>query len=145
MASFTSDSLILVTGANVHVAQHVVDQALRHPARPRIRATVRSAASVDVIKSYWAEYVNEGRLEVVRVPDITADGAFDDAVKGSPSKLSLAIPISDLKATHEGVTHIAYDVSFTNRRPASDDDPHRFTGTLRHPSSSTRRTSRTIC
>ncbi|EIN04661.1 aldehyde reductase II [Punctularia strigosozonata HHB-11173 SS5] len=93
MASFASDSLILVTGANGHVAQHVVDQALHHPARPRVRATVRSAASVDALKSYWAEYVDEGRLEVVRVPDITANGAFDDAVKGVTHIAHIASPI----------------------------------------------------
>jgi uncharacterized protein YbjT (DUF2867 family) len=82
MASFTAESLILVTGANGHVAQHVVDQALRHPAKPRVRATVRSSSSAESLKVHWESYVKEGRLDVVIVPDITTDGAFDQAIQG---------------------------------------------------------------
>lgn len=89
MSAFTSSSLVLVTGANGHVAQHVVDQLLAHPAQPRVRATVRSASASNSLKTYWASQTKEGRLEVLVVPDIVGDGAFDEAVHGMSLYLTL--------------------------------------------------------
>lgn len=50
-----SPDLVLVTGANGHVAQHIVDQALDDPNGPRVRGTVRSAATRDSILQHYRQ------------------------------------------------------------------------------------------
>jgi NADPH-dependent methylglyoxal reductase len=81
--AYNTSDLVLVTGANGHVAQHVVDQLLSLPAGPRVRATVRSDATAQQIASFYKERPKaDGRLDIVVVPDIVKSGAFDDAVKG---------------------------------------------------------------
>lgn len=82
MASYSPSDLVLITGANGHVAQHVVDQYLAMPNGPRVRATVRSEKSVQQITTFYSKDVATGRLEVVRVADITQKDAFDDVVRG---------------------------------------------------------------
>ena len=80
---YKHSDLVLVTGANGHVAQHVVDQLLAIPSGPRIRATVRSAATAQQITSFYEGKDSvKGRLDIVVVPDIVKPGAFDDAVRG---------------------------------------------------------------
>ncbi|KAF7965729.1 hypothetical protein HWV62_42040 [Athelia sp. TMB] len=81
--TYTKSDLVLVTGANGHVAQHVVDQLLALPAGPRVRATVRAAGTAATITQFYQDKPHAaGRLEVVVVPDIVVPGAFDEAVKG---------------------------------------------------------------
>ena len=81
--AYNSSDLVLVTGANGHVAQHVVDQLLSLPASPRVRATVRSDVAAKQIASFYKERPWAGdKLDIVVVPDIVKSGAFDDAVKG---------------------------------------------------------------
>ncbi|KAF7986860.1 hypothetical protein HWV62_12588 [Athelia sp. TMB] len=81
--TYTQSDLVLVTGANGHVAQHVVDQLLALPGGPRVRATVRSAGTAATITQFYQDKPHAvGRLEVVVVPDIVVPGAFDEAVKG---------------------------------------------------------------
>ncbi|KAF4546746.1 Nad-dependent epimerase dehydratase [Lasiodiplodia theobromae] len=77
-----TDSLVLVTAANGFLASHIANQLLH--AGFRVRGTVRDAASP---KYAWLQYLFDashgpGRFHLVSVPDIAADGAFDDAVKG---------------------------------------------------------------
>ncbi|OJZ85516.1 hypothetical protein ASPFODRAFT_62154 [Aspergillus luchuensis CBS 106.47] len=60
------DSWVLVTGVNGYVASHTADQLLQQGYR--VRGTVR-----DPSKSRWIEHL---------VEDMTAPGAFDQAVKG---------------------------------------------------------------
>jgi uncharacterized protein YbjT (DUF2867 family) len=81
---YKQSDLVLVTGANGHVAQHVVDQLLALPAGPRVRATVRSEATAKHITSFYEGNLSaRGRLEVVVIPDIVKPGAFDDAVNSN--------------------------------------------------------------
>jgi uncharacterized protein YbjT (DUF2867 family) len=81
--AYNQSDLVLVTGANGHVAQHVVDQLLSLPAGPRVRATVRSDATAKQIVAFYGDRASaHGRLDVVAIPDIVKSGAFDDAVKG---------------------------------------------------------------
>ncbi|KAJ6118289.1 hypothetical protein N7471_013756 [Penicillium samsonianum] len=94
MSSFISTDLILVTGGNGYVAQHVVDQLLRQQGQPRVRATVRSEASAKQIKDYFAPDLSSGRLSVVLVPDIVAEGAFDEALKGVTHVAHVASPLA---------------------------------------------------
>ena len=81
--TYSPSDLVLVTGANGHVAQHVVDQLLALPNGPRVRATVRTDATAKQLSSYYEGKPSaSGKLEVVVIPDIVKPGAFDAAVKG---------------------------------------------------------------
>lgn len=76
-------SLVLVTGANGFIASRTVEAFLL--AGYNVRGTVRSVGSGKEILEVLAEYVSAGRFELAVVPDITAEGAFDEAVKGRSS------------------------------------------------------------
>lgn len=88
-------SIILVTGANGHVAQHIISQLLSLPEneRPRIRATVRSDASAAGLKSAFPSHIASGTLEFAYIPEIAAPGAFDEAVNGVTHIAHVASPL----------------------------------------------------
>ncbi|KKY27859.1 putative aldehyde reductase ii [Phaeomoniella chlamydospora] len=80
-SQFTPSDVILVTGANGHVAQHIVDQILNHPGQPRVLATVRSETSAVALRDHYSEYLD--RLSFAFISDIKASGAFDEVLGGS--------------------------------------------------------------
>ncbi|TVY92008.1 putative NADPH-dependent methylglyoxal reductase [Lachnellula willkommii] len=52
-----------------------------------LRGTTRKAASVEpLLKGAYGPYAD--RVKIFEVPDMTVDGAFDEAAKGSPSPIS---------------------------------------------------------
>jgi len=69
---------ILVTGANGFVAVWVVHNLLQQGYN--VRGTVRSEGKAAHLRKVFASYGD--KLELVIVPDITKEGAFDEAVKG---------------------------------------------------------------
>jgi nucleoside-diphosphate-sugar epimerase len=72
-------SRILVTGVNGLVASNVAAQALSFGYK--VRGTVRNIEKAQWMQDRFdKEY--PGSFELVAVPDLAADGAFDDAVKG---------------------------------------------------------------
>jgi uncharacterized protein YbjT (DUF2867 family) len=106
--SYKQADLVLVTGANGFIAQHVVDQLLARPTGPRVRATVRSDGTAKQITSFYADLFAKGRLEVVVIPDIAKPGAFDDAVKGVLPRVScIFLRIDQMLFIMSGITHIA--------------------------------------
>lgn len=85
--SFSTSDLVLVTGANGHIAQHIIDQLLSLP--PRIRATLRSSAKIEEIyQAFEAQGFEvaelKKRLELIVISDMTPEGVFDEALRGSP-------------------------------------------------------------
>ncbi|KAH9855672.1 D-lactaldehyde dehydrogenase [Lenzites betulinus] len=88
MPAITPESKVLVTGANGYVGMWVVRTLLEHGFL--VRAVVRAAARGDFVKSTFSSYGD--RLELVVVPDIEADGAFDEVVKGVDAIEHLASP-----------------------------------------------------
>lgn len=94
MEPFIPSSVVLVTGANGHLAQHVVAQLLALPEsqRPRVRATVRSESSAAGLKSFFASQISSGALEIAYVSDIASPGSFDEAVKGVTHVAHIASP-----------------------------------------------------
>lgn len=92
MSTFTSSDLVLVTGANGHVAQHLICQLLA--LSPRVRGTVRSTDKVNQFKEVFPKEHETGRLEIVVVPEITVDGAFDAAIKGT-SRANFFLPFGE--------------------------------------------------
>lgn len=91
--SFSPSNTVLVTGANGHVAQHVVAQLLELPGGPQVRASVRSDSSASALKSVFAEHVTSGRLNIVIVSDITDPDALMDAVRDVTHIAHIASPL----------------------------------------------------
>ncbi|KAF7554146.1 hypothetical protein G7Z17_g3124 [Cylindrodendrum hubeiense] len=78
--ALSSDSIVAVSGANGFIASHIVDQLL--VAGYRVRGTVRDASRTGWLQSHFDATYGADRFTLVEVPDITTDGAFDEALKG---------------------------------------------------------------
>ena len=68
---------VLVTGASGFIAAHVLHSFL--DAGYKVRAAVRSEKSADKVRQTHSKY--GAALSFAIVPDMTAPGAFDEAVK----------------------------------------------------------------
>lgn len=79
--AFQPSDIVLVTGANGHATQHVVDHLLALPNGPRVRATVRSESSAFQQESFFSKAISSERLSVVRIPDLITPSAFDGPYK----------------------------------------------------------------
>lgn len=93
MTSFSTTDVVLVTGGNGYVAQHVISQLLSLPSGPKVRATVRSTSSITTLSQVFSLTVEKGQLEVQIVEDITIEGAFDNIVRGVTHIAHIASPI----------------------------------------------------
>jgi uncharacterized protein YbjT (DUF2867 family) len=69
---------VLVTGASGFIAAHVLKDFL--DAGYHVRAAVRSEKSAAKVRQTHSKYGDA--LSFAIVPDMVAEGAFDDAVKG---------------------------------------------------------------
>lgn len=85
-------SLVLITGANGFVGSHIADQLLA--AGYNVRGTSRSLEKSQWLYDLFDKKYGRGRFEAVVVPDMVADGAFDDAVKGVRGIVHLASNLS---------------------------------------------------
>jgi nucleoside-diphosphate-sugar epimerase len=74
-----SKGLVLVTGANGYIGAVTVEVLLK--AGYSVRGTVRSESSTKAIAAALPQYAD--KLQFAIVPDIVAEGAFDEAVKGT--------------------------------------------------------------
>ncbi|EFI28545.1 D-lactaldehyde dehydrogenase [Coprinopsis cinerea okayama7 len=84
-------SKILVTGANGYIPIWVVRRLLEKGYS--VRGTVRSADKGQHLQDTFKSYGD--KLEIVVVPDITKDGAFDEAVKGVDAIEHMASPFHE--------------------------------------------------
>jgi nucleoside-diphosphate-sugar epimerase len=74
-------SWVLVTGATGNVATQVAKQFLERGYK--VRGTVRDFAKASwLVTDVFKAYADRGDFELIVVPDLAADHAFDDAVKG---------------------------------------------------------------
>lgn len=83
-------STVLVTAANSLVGSNIADQALN--AGYRVRGTVRTAAKGAWLVSLFDEKYTKGTFELVEVPEMAIDGAYDEAVKGASHFISTHVP-----------------------------------------------------
>lgn len=74
-----SKGLVLVTGANGYIGAVTVEVLLK--AGYSVRGTVRSQSSTKALIAALPQYAD--KLQFAIVPDIVAEGAFDEAVKGT--------------------------------------------------------------
>jgi len=92
MLSVTSGK-VLVTGANGFIAMWIMRALLQQGYS--VRGTVRSENKAAPVLKHFADY--SGKVELVIVPDMTVEGAFDEAVKGVSVIVHAATPV-DLSA-----------------------------------------------
>ncbi|KAL1847265.1 hypothetical protein Daus18300_014000 [Diaporthe australafricana] len=85
-------SLIVVSGVNGYIGSHVADQALS--AGFRVRGTTRSLDRNAWVQQYFKSKYGSEVFELVEVPDMTIEGAFDSVLKGA-----------------SGFSHVASDMS----------------------------------
>jgi nucleoside-diphosphate-sugar epimerase len=85
--------LVLVTGANGFIGSHIVQGLLKRGYA--VRGTVRSEDKAAWIKEAMATSKSTSIFETILVPDSTAPGAWDQAVKGV-----------------DGIVHVAGDMTF---------------------------------
>jgi nucleoside-diphosphate-sugar epimerase len=76
-------STVLVTAANGFIGSHIADQFLHHGFK--VRGTVRNVDKNAWLTSTFDKKYGSGRFELWNISDMAAEGAFDDAVKGTPS------------------------------------------------------------
>lgn len=74
---------ILLTGANGFIALHILSLLLSLPAKHSVRAVVRSQSKADDVKALFSS-ASSAQLDFAIVPDITAHGAFDEALESEP-------------------------------------------------------------
>jgi nucleoside-diphosphate-sugar epimerase len=84
-----SKGLVLISGLNGYIAavtaKHFLEKGYS------VRGTVRKVASAQsLVDGPLKPYASTGQLTVVEVPDITVDGAFDEAVKGQHGNIQRA-------------------------------------------------------
>lgn len=84
--------LVLVTGANGFIGARTVEAFLL--AGYSVRGAVRSSNSATDLLNALSSYAASGQLSTAIVPDITAQGAFDEAVKGVAAIAHLASPVN---------------------------------------------------
>ena len=85
----SKDSWILVTGATGFLASHVTKQLLQRGFR--VRGTVRNIEKASWLReNVFKSAAEAGLIELVAVPDLGADGAYDEAVKGVSAILHIA-------------------------------------------------------
>lgn len=89
--SSTKD-IVLVTGANGFIGARTVEAFLA--AGYFVRAAVRSESSASSLFSALPVYASSGYLTTAIVHDISATGAFDDAVQGATAIAHLAAPVN---------------------------------------------------
>ena len=72
---------VLISGINGYIASAIGLELLKKGYN--IRGTSRSVLSASrLLEGAYNEYTDAGRIEVVMIGDMTAPGAFDEAVKG---------------------------------------------------------------
>ncbi|KAJ0159355.1 putative uncharacterized oxidoreductase [Colletotrichum tanaceti] len=95
MLCILPDELLLITGVTGHVGFAVLIHALR--AGHTVRCAVRSEAKAAFVRSrpqIKALNLPRARLNFAVVPDITTDGAYDEAIRGVSSVIHVASPLA---------------------------------------------------
>ncbi|KAK2010034.1 NAD(P)-binding protein [Colletotrichum eremochloae] len=83
-------STILVTGANGYIGCRLSNTLIERGYR--VRGVVRDKERCQHIQDFFDQkYGTEGQFELFEIPDLTKQGAFNDAVKGCAGLVHLAV------------------------------------------------------
>ncbi|KAH6877039.1 D-lactaldehyde dehydrogenase [Coprinopsis sp. MPI-PUGE-AT-0042] len=89
MPPISPNDKILVTGANGYIALWVIKTSLEKGYS--VRAAIRAESKGERMKELFKDYGS--KLELTLVPDMTKDGAWDEAVKGVQAVVHTATPV----------------------------------------------------
>ncbi|KAG7127552.1 JmjC domain-containing protein E like [Verticillium longisporum] len=81
-------SIVVVSGASGFIGSHIVDQVLA--AGYKVRGTTRNLQRSAWMSDFFAKQYGTEKFELVQVPDMDVDGAFDDAVAGASGFIHVA-------------------------------------------------------
>jgi nucleoside-diphosphate-sugar epimerase len=90
------NDLVLITGSTGHIGYQILLHALR--AGYHVRAAIRSPSKADTLlsaPSLAALSPSKEQLSFVTVPDLLAEGAYDEAIKGVKYAIHVASPLRD--------------------------------------------------
>lgn len=88
MTTIQKGDTVLVTGATGYIGSHVVEELLA--AGYKVRGTSRTKDKAAYLTDIMDKRFGKGKLEIVEVPDMIADDAYTDAVKGVSGIVHLA-------------------------------------------------------
>ncbi|KAM0721984.1 hypothetical protein Q7P37_002910 [Cladosporium fusiforme] len=88
MTTLQKGDLVLVTGATGYIGNHVVEELIA--SGYHVRGTSRNAGKAKFLVDFINKKFGQGYLEIVNVPDMTDDSAYDEAVKGVDGVVHLA-------------------------------------------------------
>lgn len=97
MTTIRKGDTVLVTGATGYIGAHVVEELLA--AGYKVRGTSRSTNKAQFLTTLMEKKFGKDKLEIVEVPDMIADNAYDKAVKGVSGIIHLA-SIVDFESTN---------------------------------------------
>jgi nucleoside-diphosphate-sugar epimerase len=92
MTTIQKGDTVLVTGATGYIGNHVVDELIA--AGYKVRGTSRDASKAKFLVDYIEKKHGKNQLEIVDVPDMVDEHAYDEAVKGVSGIVHLASILS---------------------------------------------------
>lgn len=95
---------ILVTGATGYIGSHVVEELI--VAGYEVRVTTRAVDKAKFLIDLIEEKFGQNHLEVFAVPDMVAEDAYDEAIKGVAGVVHLATVVT-FSAVPEEVIPVA--------------------------------------
>jgi nucleoside-diphosphate-sugar epimerase len=78
-------SLVVVTGVNGLIGSHIADQLLVRGYN--VRGAVRDVEKSRWLSDFFGGRHKDAKFELVSVPDMSAEGCYDEAVKGTMPQL----------------------------------------------------------
>lgn len=85
-----SRTTVFITGATGFIGAHVALEALK--AGHNVKLSVRREGQIESLRQALDAFAD--RLEFVTVPDYTASGVFDEALKGTDYVIHVASPLA---------------------------------------------------
>jgi nucleoside-diphosphate-sugar epimerase len=79
MTTIQKEDTVLVTGATGYIGSHIVEELIA--AGYKVRGTSRTKERAHFLSDLMDKKFGKGKLEVVEVPDMIAEDAYDEAVK----------------------------------------------------------------
>jgi nucleoside-diphosphate-sugar epimerase len=92
-SSGRSRGRVLITGANGYIGAQAIAKFLREGWTVRGAVRDPNSTSVRELASHFAAELSAGTFELVVVPNIIEEGAFDEAVRGVTAIAHLATPV----------------------------------------------------
>lgn len=92
MSLLQKGDLVLVTGATGYIGGHVVEELIA--AGYKVRGTSRNHTKAQFLVKHIEKQFGTGKLELVDVPEMAAENAYDEAVKGVSGIVHLASAVT---------------------------------------------------